>query len=117
MFPCEEWFSKSTQLSREISASVLGQSVLRQTSFHITVKTSDKAGAGTNANVSIELFGEYPYRSNPINRSREFLKWNKVLDLTLFYYLRLISKCSYANDIHTCLKIKYVAMILAILHV
>lgn len=57
VFPCDSWFSKGKTLSREVSASVGGRSVLKPTIFTITVKTSDARGSGTNANVFLELFG------------------------------------------------------------
>ncbi|XP_077976546.1 lipoxygenase homology domain-containing protein 1-like isoform X1 [Styela clava] len=62
VFPCDSWLSKSKgnkKLSLELSASVGGRSVLKRTTFKITVKTSETPGSGTNANVFIQLFGDH----------------------------------------------------------
>merc|ERR1712136_470800 len=61
VFHCDGWLSKTKgdkNLSREISASVGGKSVLKKTTYKVTTKTSDKFGAGTGANVSCIVFGD-----------------------------------------------------------
>uniref|UniRef100_H2ZAW4 PLAT domain-containing protein n=1 Tax=Ciona savignyi TaxID=51511 RepID=H2ZAW4_CIOSA len=62
VFPCGAWFSKKLgdkTLSRELSASVGGRSVLKKTNYKINVKTSNLRSAGTNANVSCIVFGTF----------------------------------------------------------
>uniref|UniRef100_A0A8C4R1V7 PLAT domain-containing protein n=1 Tax=Eptatretus burgeri TaxID=7764 RepID=A0A8C4R1V7_EPTBU len=57
-----DWLSRSwgsKQLVRDMAAVVEGEPVVDTTSYTITVKTSDLSGAGTDANVSLLLFGEH----------------------------------------------------------
>jgi len=61
VFPCGAWLSKvmgDQQLSRELSASIGGRSVMKKTTYTVNVKTSNLRSAGTGANVSCILFGE-----------------------------------------------------------
>nr|CAB3263471.1 lipoxygenase homology domain-containing protein 1-like [Phallusia mammillata] len=62
VFPCNSWISRTMgekTLSRELSASVGGRAVMKRTSYKLFVKTSNLRGAGTNANVSCIVFGQY----------------------------------------------------------
>ncbi|PIK54821.1 putative lipoxygenase-likey domain-containing protein 1-like [Apostichopus japonicus] len=60
IFPCNRWLDRDEddgltvrELLPEGSAQLLGT-----TSYHVSVKTGDERGAGTDANVHIKLFGK-----------------------------------------------------------
>ena len=61
-FPCGRWLDTKEddgQIVREIAASnAEGKKSLPELDYEITVVTGDRRGAGTDANVFIELFGE-----------------------------------------------------------
>ncbi|XP_078666046.1 lipoxygenase homology domain-containing protein 1-like isoform X1 [Branchiostoma floridae x Branchiostoma belcheri] len=61
VFILDDWISKSKgdgQLTKDIPASVGGKATIKKTTYKLSVKTSDERGAGTDANVSLILFGE-----------------------------------------------------------
>ncbi|XP_077979346.1 lipoxygenase homology domain-containing protein 1-like [Glandiceps talaboti] len=60
-FKCDQWLSKSQgdkQLSKDIPAMVRGETLIKNTTYTVNVKTSNVRGAGTDANVFLTLFGE-----------------------------------------------------------
>ena len=62
VFPFDRWLSRTRgqkQLSQECSAYRGGRKVLDTATYRILVKTSSRRGAGTNANVSVKLFGNF----------------------------------------------------------
>ncbi|ESO97796.1 hypothetical protein LOTGIDRAFT_208950 [Lottia gigantea] len=57
-FECNRWLAEDEDdgaIEREITAS--GSQMLSTTSYHVQVKTGDVRGAGTDANVSLKIFG------------------------------------------------------------
>ena len=62
VFPFNRWLSRTRgekQLSQECSAYRGGRKVLDTATYTILVRTSSRRGAGTNANVSVKIFGEF----------------------------------------------------------
>ncbi|XP_030851151.1 lipoxygenase homology domain-containing protein 1 isoform X3 [Strongylocentrotus purpuratus] len=60
-FKCEGWLSKSMgdkKTVKELAAIVKGKAQVKNSNYKIIVKTSDKRGGGTDANVSMVLFGQ-----------------------------------------------------------
>ncbi|XP_033751254.1 lipoxygenase homology domain-containing protein 1-like isoform X2 [Pecten maximus] len=58
VFEVNDWFGKKKgTLMRDIAAKERGKFVIKETSYRISVKTSDVSGAGTDAKVFITLFG------------------------------------------------------------
>ncbi|XP_071500737.1 lipoxygenase homology domain-containing protein 1-like [Diadema antillarum] len=60
-FKCEGWLSKTLgdkKTVRELAAIVKGKAQVKTSNYKIIVKTSDKRGGGTDANVSVILFGQ-----------------------------------------------------------
>ncbi|KAH9519113.1 Lipoxygenase y domain-containing protein 1 [Bulinus truncatus] len=58
IFTCNRWLDTSQDdglIEREITAS--GVQMLSTTTYHVSVKTGDERGAGTDANVSLKIFG------------------------------------------------------------
>ncbi|CAB4019689.1 lipoxygenase homology domain-containing 1-like, partial [Paramuricea clavata] len=58
-FPCERWLAKDEddgQIIRELTLG--GTSLLQTTSYKVAVRTGDVRGAGTDANVYIQIFGK-----------------------------------------------------------
>ncbi|XP_071795423.1 lipoxygenase homology domain-containing protein 1-like [Asterias amurensis] len=61
VFKCGEWLSKTQsdkKIIRELPAFVKGKAQIQNTNYKVTVKTSDIRGSGTDANVSLVIFGE-----------------------------------------------------------
>nr|KAI8760088.1 lipoxygenase homology domain-containing protein 1-like [Biomphalaria glabrata] len=57
-FNCNRWLDTSQDdglIEREITAS--GTQMLSTTTYHVSVKTGNVSGAGTDANVSLKIFG------------------------------------------------------------
>ncbi|XP_070566658.1 lipoxygenase homology domain-containing protein 1-like isoform X2 [Ptychodera flava] len=60
VFPCARWLDRDEDdglIVRELVPEGVSQ-LLSTTSYHVTVKTGDERGAGTDANVYIKMFGE-----------------------------------------------------------
>ncbi|XP_063957148.1 lipoxygenase homology domain-containing protein 1-like [Lytechinus pictus] len=60
-FKCEGWLSKTMgdkKTVKELAAIVKGKAQVKNSNYKIIVKTSDKRGGGTDANVSMVLFGQ-----------------------------------------------------------
>ncbi|XP_078580092.1 lipoxygenase homology domain-containing protein 1-like isoform X2 [Branchiostoma floridae x Branchiostoma japonicum] len=61
VFILDDWISKNKgdgQLTKDIPASVGGKATIKKTTYKVSVKTSDERGAGTDANISLIIFGE-----------------------------------------------------------
>eukprot|EP01091_Cochliopodium_minus_P013222 TRINITY_DN4207_c0_g1_i1.p1 TRINITY_DN4207_c0_g1~~TRINITY_DN4207_c0_g1_i1.p1 ORF type:complete len:135 (+),score=46.21 TRINITY_DN4207_c0_g1_i1:47-451(+) len=53
-----KWIDKENGLDHEIASSEEGKESVKSIRYNISVKTGDCRGAGTDANVFIQLFGE-----------------------------------------------------------
>ncbi|XP_067839158.1 lipoxygenase homology domain-containing protein 1-like [Heptranchias perlo] len=62
-FTYNDWLSKTRGTKRsticELAAVIDGEEMVEKTTYIISVKTSDVSGAGTDANVSLIIFGEH----------------------------------------------------------
>eukprot|EP00061_Rhincodon_typus_P014906 g42283.t1 len=62
-FTYNDWLSKTRGTKRsticELAAVIDDEVMMENTTYIITVKTSDVSGAGTDANVSLIIFGEH----------------------------------------------------------
>ena len=66
-FPISRWFAKNEDdglIERELKPS--NEEPLNVISYEVIVYTGDRWGAGTDANVSIEIFGEEGRKTKPI---------------------------------------------------
>lgn len=61
IYKCGEWLSKKEgdgKTVRELAAEVDGQKAMEETTYTVNVRTGDKRGGGTDANVFLIIFGE-----------------------------------------------------------
>lgn len=57
-FGLNDWISSETDYFRDIPLSKGGRALIEETSYRVTVKTSDVDGASSDANVFIVIFGQ-----------------------------------------------------------
>ncbi|XP_071954737.1 lipoxygenase homology domain-containing protein 1-like [Antedon mediterranea] len=60
VFKCEDWLSKNQsdkKIVRDLPATIKGKQQIKNTTYIVNVKTGDVRGGGTDANVSIVVFG------------------------------------------------------------
>lgn len=78
-YKCNRWLSKSEddhQIIRELPAIIQGKEPLPVYVYHVYVHTGDKRGAGTNANIFLNIFGELgdtgdrPLEESKTNRNK-----------------------------------------------
>jgi hypothetical protein len=76
-FGLNDWISRETDFHRDIPLVKDGRALLDVTTYRVTTKTSDMAGAGSDANVFVVIFG---------------MKKKRILSKSIFLFLIIRTK-------------------------
>ncbi|XP_072015822.1 lipoxygenase homology domain-containing protein 1-like [Amphiura filiformis] len=91
-FPCNQWLARdegNKQISRELKATPISYGLIDEnqnprtypeTSYEITVKTTDKVKAGTNAHVFIQMIGENGNKSEELQLKESATHKGKIFE-------------------------------------